>query len=96
MTTSITYGVTCERTPLRTLALETLRAAAKAYALARALETREEGVDDGAAILPMRVALDHATRTAARLLPQGEVGGVLIEEAKTKGFEDGRAFAAAL
>ncbi len=91
---TITYGITCERSPIRTLALEAVRSAARPYALARGVRAREECSDDGVVIVAMRDALEHAEGTAARLLPQGEVGGVLIEEARTAGFEDASAFVA--
>lgn len=81
--TPIRYGLACERTERRTLALCAVIAAAKAHEAARRLDTLLGG-DDLAlskASQATRGAVDEAARRAASCLPSGEVGGILLGQA---------------
>lgn len=76
---AVVYGLACERTPARTVALESIVALVKARdGMAPLKEDVDHEFYGG-----IQLAKDAAVRLAARLLPSGEVGGALVQQALT-------------
>lgn len=77
---SIVYGLACERSAARDNALRAVIAAGQAHRFAAAVLADGSGWDAAltATTRATQIALDECANLAAKVFPQGEIGGELI------------------
>lgn len=81
--TDIRYGLSCERTRVRTAAIRSVIACAAALRAAWACDEADGCVVPSDHLKATRAALDAAERRAAAALPAGLVGGIILAAART-------------